>query len=141
MTGKHGATVLRTVWRPTRFAEFWPVYLAEHGDGLTVRLHIAGTVAGCLLLAASVLGGPALFAVGMMVAYLLAWIVHFQTGTGRPASFGHPLWSLMADLKMTSLYLTGRLGAERRRLGAAGIVPADQRNRSGIDRFSTGRGG
>ena len=106
---------LRAVWQPRSFAEFWPVYLREHSQPLTRHIHVAGTVIGAGLLVASFFGGPMLALVGVMVGYSLAWIAHFQVEGNRPATFGHPLWSLRGDLRMTALFLTFRLDAELRR--------------------------
>ncbi|HLN25491.1 MAG TPA: DUF962 domain-containing protein [Patescibacteria group bacterium] len=111
----HAASPLREVWRPRSFAEFWPIYLREHSQPLTRRLHIIGTLIGLGLLLAAFIGGPMLALIGVMVGYSLAWIAHFQVEGNRPATFGHPLWSLRGDLRMTGLFLAGRLEAELRR--------------------------
>lgn len=110
---------LRRAWTVTSFAEFWPLYLREHSQPLTRRIHIAGTLIGAALLFAACVGGPMLALIGVIVAYSLAWIAHFQVEGNRPATFSHPWWSLKGDLKMTVLYLTGRLDAElqRHRIG------------------------
>uniref|UniRef100_M8C0N8 Uncharacterized protein n=1 Tax=Aegilops tauschii TaxID=37682 RepID=M8C0N8_AEGTA len=34
----------------------------------------------------------------------------------RPATFGHPVWSLLCDYRMFALILTGRIDAELARL-------------------------
>jgi hypothetical protein len=109
------ASPLREVWRARSFTEFWPIYLREHSQPLTRRLHIIGTLIGLGLLAASFFGGPVLALVGGIIGYSLAWIAHFQVEGNRPATFGHPLWSLLGDLRMTGLFLAGRLEAELRR--------------------------
>lgn len=111
----HHPNPLHEAWRPRNFGEFWPLYLREHSRPLTRRLHVLATVTGIALLAASWFGGPVLAVVGIVVAYSLAWIAHFQVEHNRPATFSHPLWSLIGDLRMTALFLVGRLDAELRR--------------------------
>jgi hypothetical protein len=97
------------------FREFWPIYLAAHSKAATRRIHVAGTVLGTLLVAASAFGGPLLALAGVAVAYGLAWTAHLCVEGNRPATFGHPLWSLWGDLRMTLLFITGRLDDALRR--------------------------
>lgn len=106
---------LRQSWRLQSFDDFWPVYLAEHRHPLTRQMHVAGTLLGLFLVCASLFAGPALALLGIAVGYALAWIAHFQVEGNRPATFGHPLWSLRGDLKMTALFVSGRLDAELKR--------------------------
>ena len=53
----------------------------------------------------------------VVVPYAFAWIAHFTAEGNRPATFGHPLWSLYSDFRMCSLALAGRLGHELERHG------------------------
>jgi hypothetical protein len=112
------------------FDEFWPFYLREHGHSETRTLHIAGTTIGlaCLLRAlAAVPGaadrdgrhsGPVPWLVAAAVAgYGPAWVSHFFLEGNRPATFEHPLWSLLGDLRMSWLWATGGLDPELRTAG------------------------
>jgi hypothetical protein len=45
----------------------------------------------------------------------MAWISHFFVEHNRPATFGHPLWSFLADQKILVLALAGKMGEEVRR--------------------------
>ena len=100
------------------YPEFWRVYLAAHADPRTRGLHylgpglaIAALLIACLerdwrwLLAAPVAG------------YAFAWLGHGVFERNRPATFGHPAWSLISDFRMLGLFLAGRLDRELRREG------------------------
>jgi hypothetical protein len=100
------------------FAEFWPYYLGEHARPVTRALHFAGTGAGLLLFFSGLISGNyALLLVALICGYGPAWIGHFFIEKNRPATFRHPLWSLIADFRMFFFFITGRLGAELRRHG------------------------
>jgi hypothetical protein len=95
------------------FEEFWPFYVREHGEPLTRALHAAGTVASASLLVGLLATGrwrwlPVVLAAG----YGPAWVAHFFVEHNRPATFKHPLWSLMGDYKMFALMVAGRMGEE-----------------------------
>ncbi len=53
-----------------------------------------------------------------VVAYGLAWIGHVLVEKNTPATFRHPLRSLVADFHMYGLMWAGRMDAEARRLAA-----------------------
>jgi hypothetical protein len=104
---------------PRRFAEFWPLYVVAHSQPLTRAFHSVGTLAGwAILIAAIVLRRPWLIVAAFVVPYALAWFSHFFVEHNRPASFGHPLWSWLADQKMVAMILAGRMGKELERCSA-----------------------
>lgn len=112
--------------RHDSFAAFWPHYLREHARLLTRRLHAAGTGLGLALLLAGLILGPWwLVVLGVIAGYGLAWLSHLLVERNRPASFAYPLWSLVADVRMAWLMLTGGLEAELRRAGVTepGVTP------------------
>lgn len=99
------------------FEEFWPYYVREHRRQATRLLHFAGTTAAilCLIGAVALLSFRFLL-LAPIAAYGLAWLGHFFIEGNRPATFRHPLWSLIADLRMYALMWQGRMGDEVRRL-------------------------
>ena len=97
---------------PTRFAsfaEFYPFYLAEHENRTSRRLHVVGTTLALLiLLYALATQRWALILAAIVVGYAFAWIGHFFFEKNRPATFKHPLYSLMGDWRLWFETLTGR---------------------------------
>ncbi len=95
------------------FAEFWPYYLGEHSRKATRGLHYLGTSLGVLLLLAFLVSGDwRLLLAAPIAGYAFAWLAHAAIERNRPATFRHPLWSLMGDFYMLYCWATGRLGAE-----------------------------
>jgi len=98
------------------YSEFWPVYLAAHSDRRSRALHFAGTLAALALLVLAAIEGDWRWAVAaVVVGYAAAWLGHVVFEGNRPATFGHPVWSLFSDFRMLGLFLTGRLGGELKR--------------------------
>jgi hypothetical protein len=95
------------------YREFWPQYLALHADRRSRALHYAGTLAAisALTLAAVAWDWRWLLAAPIL-GYAPAWFGHVAFERNRPATFGHPLWSLWSDIRMLALFLTGRLAGE-----------------------------
>lgn len=105
---------------PRNFAEFWPHYVVAHSQALTRLFHFTGTLIGrALLVTAIVLRRPWLVFAALVLPYALAWFSHFFVEHNRPATFGHPLWSWLADQKMVAFILAGKMGAEVRRCSGA----------------------
>jgi|SRR5487761_47545 len=107
--------------RPHRiddYAQFWLHYLREHGRATTRNWHFFGTATALVCVVGLVATGSAWFLVAAVAAgYGPAWIAHAAFEKNRPATFGHPMWSLVSDLRMFGLWLTGRLGSELARAG------------------------
>ena len=100
------------------YREFWPVYLAAHRDRRSRALHYLGTSAAVALLVIAVSAANWRWAVAAPFAgYGPAWFGHFVFEGNRPATFGHPGWSLFSDFRMLAMFLAGRLGGELERTG------------------------
>jgi hypothetical protein len=92
------------------FAEFYPFYLAEHGDRTSRRLHFLGTSLAILILAYALLTQRWLALIlAPLAGYGFAWVGHYAFERNRPATFRHPLYSLMGDFRMWFDMLRGRI--------------------------------
>jgi hypothetical protein len=91
---------------------FYPFYLSQHQVRWNRRLHFVGTTF-VLLLAASALAlhNGWLLAGLPLAGYGFAWAGHFFFEKNRPATFTHPLYSLMCDFRMYWDIWRGRLSA------------------------------
>jgi hypothetical protein len=99
------------------FQRFWPIYVAEHRNRLNRRLHLAGTIAYLSLLAFLLFTARYRFLWSApLIAYGFAWFGHFVIEKNRPATFKHPLLSLIGDHKMAALMMAGKMDAELERL-------------------------
>lgn len=102
------------------FAEFWPHYVTEHSRPATRALHAAGTMVGLACAVTFLANGRwRLLPFAFIPGYAAAWAGHFFIERNRPATFQHPVWSLMADYKMVGLMLAGRMHEEVKRVAAA----------------------
>ena len=100
------------------YVEFWPRYLAAHVDRRTRALHYLGTLGAAAFVGLAIsLGDWRWLAAAPLVGYGLAWLGHAVFERNRPETFQHPVWSLLSDIRMLGLFLTGRLGAELGRHG------------------------
>ncbi len=91
------------------FSDFYPFYLSEHSDRTCRRLHFAGTLLAlaCLLFFLFTLNWKVLLAM-LLCGYGFAWVGHFFFEKNRPATFKHPVYSLMGDWRLWFETLTGR---------------------------------
>lgn len=95
------------------FEDFWPHYVRAHADPENRRMHFIGTSAAIGLVGIGILGRrlwPIVLA--PVVGYGFAWFGHFFKQGNVPATFGHPLWSLRADLVMWKKIVDGTMDAE-----------------------------
>ncbi len=93
-----------------RFRDFYPFYLAEHANRTCRRLHFIGSCLVLAALATAILTADGRWLLAMpAVGYGFAWIGHFAFEKNRPATFRHPLYSLMGDWVMVRDVLTRRM--------------------------------
>jgi len=101
-----------------KYAEFWSHYLGGHADRRTRALHYLGTLAALGALAVGAMRGEwGWFVAAPVLGYGPAWFGHAAFEHNRPQTFAHPAWSLVSDLRMLGLFMSGRLGDELRRAG------------------------
>ena len=94
------------------FDDFWPYYVRAHSRARTRLLHAVGSIAAIVMLGIS-------FAVSLwfliavpVIGYAFAWYAHFFVEGNKPATFGHPFYSLAADYRMLFLMMAGKMKAE-----------------------------
>ena len=104
-----------------RFAaydEFFPFYVGQHSKPATRWFHFIGTHLGVATgLTALALRKPRMLALAPVMTYGFAWFSHFAIEGNKPASFGHPLWSVRGDFQMIAMMWQGR-DAELTRVAA-----------------------
>jgi hypothetical protein len=101
---------MQTVAEFNSFAQFYPYYLAEHRDSTCRRLHFIGTSLVIALFAYCIGSGNGWLALSIPVAgYGFAWAGHFFFEKNRPATFKHPLYSLIGDFAMFRDMLSGKV--------------------------------
>ncbi len=112
--------------QPRSYAEFWPIYVGAHRNPISRALHYLGTTAALVAVFYGLLAGDYMWVIAAPVlGYGPAWFGHFVVEGNRPATFGHPLWSLASDLRMLSLAVRGRMAEEVTRLYGSANPPPD----------------
>lgn len=92
------------------FREFYPFYLDEHSNRACRRMHFIGSTLVLAAIALALASGNAWWLLLAPVAgYGCAWIGHFVFEKNRPATFTHPLYSLMGDWVMYWQMLRGKI--------------------------------
>ena len=105
--------------QPQNFSDFWPYYVLAHRQPTTRIFHSIGTLTGWALVVAAIhYGNWWLILAAIVLPYALAWFSHFFVEHNRPATFGHPLWSWLADQKMVAMMLAGKMNQEVQRCAA-----------------------
>src|SRR5438874_12164850 len=94
------------------FAEFWPFYVRAHSRPRTRLLHAVGSILAVVILGISLAISRWLLITIPIVGYSFAWYAHFFVEHNRPATFGHPFYSLAADYRMLFLMMAGRMDTE-----------------------------
>ncbi|UVJ45327.1 DUF962 domain-containing protein [Pseudomonas sp. LS1212] len=101
---------MKNTQRFNSFAEFYTFYLAEHSNSTCRRLHFAGTsLVLALLVYILATSNWLLFPALPVAGYGFAWVGHFFFEKNRPATFLHPLYSLMGDFVMYRDMLVGKV--------------------------------
>ena len=102
---------------------FWLFYVREHSSPANRVLHFLGTTLALAVLGYAIAAQLWWLLVAVPVAgYSLAWSGHLFVERNKPASFKHPGWSFISDLRMWFLILTFRMGKE---LDRARSAPSD----------------
>lgn len=92
------------------FREFYPFYLNEHSNVRCRRMHFAGSTLVLAVLVLAIVSGNAWWLLLAPVAgYGFAWIGHYVFEKNRPATFTHPLYSLLGDWVMYWQILRGKV--------------------------------
>lgn len=94
------------------FSDFWPYYVRAHSQPRTRILHAIGSILALASVGLAftvslwfLLGAP-------LIGYAFAWYAHFFVEHNKPATFGHPFYSLAADYRMLFLMMAGRMDDE-----------------------------
>jgi len=102
------------------FDEFWDYYVSVHQHPVNRALHVGGTLAGFALAGTGILlKKRSLLLLAPVVGYGASWIGHFFIEKNTPATFQHPVWSFMGDMKMIAFTFQGKMKAEIDRVNAA----------------------
>jgi hypothetical protein len=94
------------------FAEFWPFYVRAHSRPRTRILHAIGSTLALVCIVLGITTSAWFFLAAPLIGYSFAWYGHFFVEHNKPATFGHPFYSLAADYVMLFLTLTGRMKRE-----------------------------
>lgn len=97
------------------FSEFWPFYVRAHSRPRTRVLHAIGSILALGFIVLGIAVSPWFFIGAPVIGYAFAWYAHFFVEHNKPATFGHPFYSLAADYVMLWKILTGRMDEEVRK--------------------------
>ncbi len=94
------------------FSDFWPHYVRAHARPRTRVLHAIGSILALACITLAIVKSAWFLLAAPVIGYAFAWYGHFFVEHNRPATFGHPFYSLAADYVMLWKMLTGRMGAD-----------------------------
>ena len=94
------------------YEQFWLFYVGEHRNATSRALHFCGTSLAAICLLTGIFFNAWFLLVAPLLGYAFAWTGHFVFEGNKPATFGHPLWSLRGDFRMYKLMLTGGIHDE-----------------------------
>jgi len=111
-----GRIAARLFMRIESFADFWPYYVRAHSKSRTRLLHATGSMLAIVCLGLAFATSLWFLAAAPVIGYAFAWYAHFFVEHNKPATFGHPFYSLAADYRMLFLMMAGKMDAEVARL-------------------------
>ncbi len=92
------------------FESFYGYYLSQHIALNCRRMHFIGSLLVVMDLGITVIQQNLWWLIpAPILGYGCAWVGHGLFEKNRPATFGHPIWSLMGDARMFWDMLRGRL--------------------------------
>ena len=97
------------------FSDFWPFYVRAHSLRSTRLCHACGSILALVCVALGIAINGWFFLAAPIVGYAFAWYGHFFVEHNKPATFGHPFYSLAADYVMVYKMITGAMDGEVRR--------------------------
>jgi len=106
------------------FAEFWPYYVRAHSRFATRLVHAIGSVMAIVAVGLALSINLWFLAAAPLIGYGFAWFSHFYLEHNRPATFGHPFFSLLADYRMLFLMMAGRMDDEVHKYVGASAPPS-----------------
>lgn len=106
--GSDGSCGMRQLSDFPDFAAFYPFYLGDHHNRTSRRLHVFGTGLSLVALAAGLVVRPRYALAAPLLGYGFAWLGHYGFEKNKPATFRHPLYSLMGDFRLFFETVSGR---------------------------------
>jgi hypothetical protein len=94
------------------FSDFWPYYVRAHARPRTRLLHAIGSILALACIVAAFVTSAWFLLAAPLIGYSFAWYAHFFVEHNKPATFGHPFYSLAADYVMLWKIVTGKMDAE-----------------------------
>ena len=92
------------------FKIFYPYYLTEHSNRTSRKLHFIGTFLVLIILFYIIVSRQWWLIVSLPIAgYGFAWLGHYVFEKNKPATFKHPIYSLIGDFVMFRDILMGKI--------------------------------